>query len=399
MNDIQLNTEQQKAHDLAVDFANSNHAQHHLLTIGGYAGVGKTTVTGEIIRTLKQDGKAIAMCTLAGKASTILKRKTGDVLGERDFCGTICKLIYNLVRADKDERGRPDLEFERHMNHLDYDLIVIDEASMVNHEYFDDLADHGIPILAIGDHGQLPPIPPKGWDKKNPGQVYSFNLMKNPDIKLETILRQASDNPIVKISQMARETGNIPVGMYGPHCVKTTDSAFLHKFPFGSADSQMLCANNKTRCGTNAFARFKLGIQSDLPVAGEPVICLANNAKANLFNGMIGNIESIEYNCRTEEGYPCYRVSIIFEGGMPWRGNIHPGSFGSAYGDRMENKPFDLEFFDWSYCITTHKFQGSESSFVLVREERLWKQTDDNWRRWLYTAVTRAKDKLIIFKD
>lgn len=49
----------------------------------------------------------------------------------------------------------------------------------------------------------------------------------------------------------------------------------------------------------------------------------------------------------------------------------------------------------WGYALTVHKSQGSESPRVVVIEERL-RCTDDDWRRWLYTAVTRSSGQLVI---
>ena len=54
------------------------------------------------------------------------------------------------------------------------------------------------------------------------------------------------------------------------------------------------------------------------------------------------------------------------------------------------------DFFDFGYALTVHKAQGSQASRVVVFEERFPKMDDDTWRRWLYTAVTRAEEKLFI---
>ncbi len=53
------------------------------------------------------------------------------------------------------------------------------------------------------------------------------------------------------------------------------------------------------------------------------------------------------------------------------------------------------DLFDWGWAITTHKSQGSEWDSVMVLEERL-AGSDENWRRWLYTAFTRAKINLLV---
>ena len=59
---------------------------------------------------------------------------------------------------------------------------------------------------------------------------------------------------------------------------------------------------------------------------------------------------------------------------------------------------YNLDYFDFAYCITTHKAQGSEFKNVLVIEEGDFMFKGDLWARWLYTAVSRAREKLIIYK-
>jgi exodeoxyribonuclease-5 len=54
------------------------------------------------------------------------------------------------------------------------------------------------------------------------------------------------------------------------------------------------------------------------------------------------------------------------------------------------------ERFDFGYALTVHKAQGSQADTVLLFEERFQKMSDDDWKRWLYTAVTRAKKRLYI---
>jgi exodeoxyribonuclease V len=57
------------------------------------------------------------------------------------------------------------------------------------------------------------------------------------------------------------------------------------------------------------------------------------------------------------------------------------------------------DLFDFGYALTVHKAQGSSADSVLVFEERNKHMNDDDWRRWLYTAVTRAERRLIIIGD
>ena len=54
------------------------------------------------------------------------------------------------------------------------------------------------------------------------------------------------------------------------------------------------------------------------------------------------------------------------------------------------------DLFDFGYALTVHKAQGSQARRVILFEERFSKMDDEQWRRWLYTAVTRAEEELYI---
>jgi exodeoxyribonuclease-5 len=56
----------------------------------------------------------------------------------------------------------------------------------------------------------------------------------------------------------------------------------------------------------------------------------------------------------------------------------------------------DGDLFDYGYALTVHKAQGSQAKRVILFEERFSKMDSDGWKKWLYTAVTRAAEELII---
>lgn len=360
MDKLELNKIQQSAHDHIIDWFKSG---NNLLTLGGYAGTGKTTLIGLTIDDLKQE-KAIrvAFCAYTGKAATVLKSKLNMM--SDDYCGTIHGLIYQMTGKF---RGQP--VFERR-DSIDYDLIVIDEASMIDSKIFNDLQSYGIPVFAVGDHGQLPPI--------NGG----LNLMENPEIKLEQIMRQEENHPIIKLATMARESVKIPCGEYGEGVIKIADRTKLRNFL--SPDTIVLAAMNKTRININSYVRNFYGINSNDPVGGEPIICLKNNRMVGIYNGNISTLLSI----KNERKY--YSI----ETDLPYSGITLKEQFGSKYICDVEG----VDLFDWAYCITTHKAQGSEFDNVILIEERMPKMDDDNWRRWLYTGITRAKKCLTIIQ-
>jgi len=59
----------------------------------------------------------------------------------------------------------------------------------------------------------------------------------------------------------------------------------------------------------------------------------------------------------------------------------------------------EIDVFDFAYAISVHRSQGSEWDKIILFEERNQYQNDDDWRRWLYTAVTRAKKKIVIITN
>ena len=153
---MSLTNEQQIAHDRVLDWYRSSLSPHApIFTLGGYAGTGKTYTISQISKTIKEHGLKIAFLTFTGKASTVLNKKIQDILTEDDYCGTIHGLLYHL--EGKNEKTK-ELYFEKKDKDLEYDIIILDEASMVNQKILDDLKSFHIPILAVGDHGQLPPV-------------------------------------------------------------------------------------------------------------------------------------------------------------------------------------------------------------------------------------------------
>lgn len=374
---MELTADQKRIHDSIVDFSKSN---QDLMTFGGWAGCGKTTTIAETAKTLKNEGMALAFCALGGKASNVLRGKLNGSLTDDDYCGTIHKLIYDFRGKFNLNNGREQLVFERKEDfNIDHGLIILDEASMVNRVVFEDLSSLGVKILAVGDHGQLPPVP----HYKMPND--DFNLMEDPDVKLEKIIRQEEGNSIIEISRIVRETGRIPK-WDDEHVVSSVDSGLSRKDNYLDPQSVIICGRNSTRVNINQYAREKHGFNPSIPVDGDLVICLSNNYNKWIFNGDIGIVKNpVKTNHRI--------VNFDFHVyGRVVNVNAVIDQFNNE-GTRIEIDFKSEELFDYAYAITCHKFQGSESREVIVRDEPIGK-TDDMRRRWRYTAVTRARERL-----
>jgi exodeoxyribonuclease V len=386
---VSLSDDQKKALEDLLYWYRHDKAQMQYVTLGGYAGTGKTTLIAQLRNHLEREKPSLSVgfASYTGKASQVLqaKLKSENALRKQDSVGTIHSLIYSPIMNDKSE-----IVGWKTKDKVSKDLIIVDEASMIDRQIWENLLSYRIPIILVGDHGQLPPI----------GDT--FNLMAKPNLLLTEIHRQAKNNPIIAVSIQARTLGEIKVGRYGQAVVKysrnepETNEAMEEQLTRYNADTLVLCGYNTTRRRLNNYIRTALGYDSPAPVSGDRVICLRNNHKAGIFNGQLGTVSRIE-----SKSSQWYAADIVMDGdGMPYHGFISVDQFGSdtalQYTPRR-NEIVKGDLFDFGYVTTVHKSQGSQARRVILFEERFAKMDDDQWRRWLYTAVTRAQEELYIF--
>lgn len=135
-----------------------------------------------------------------------------------------------------------------------------------------DLLSFGRPVLAIGDPGQLPPI----------GETNGFFTAEVADVKLNTIHRQAEDDPILHLATLARKGKRLPVGDLGSCRVLGKEASF-HRYELEF--DQILTYSNVMRRYVNQRRRFADDRKTCLPEPGERLICLRNNAGTGVFNG------------------------------------------------------------------------------------------------------------------
>jgi exodeoxyribonuclease-5 len=385
---IDLSSDQEKALQNLLDWYHSENKNSYI-TLGGYAGTGKTTLISVLRHKLNEQKikLRVAFCAYTGKASRVLRIKLieSKAMFDQDFIGTIHSLIYSPVVDEKTE----EIIGWKKKEELEADLIIIDEASMVDSIIWKDLLSYNVRIIAVGDHGQLPPI--RG----------TFNLMENPILKLEEIHRQERENPIINLSIMARVEGKIPFGKFGNNIYKLNNNEVESQDRIAELlqnynnNTLVLCGYNKTRIKLNNFIRGSFDFQSPFPQTNDRVICLRNNHLKKIYNGMIGTVCKIK-----EKNENWYKTEIDMDGEeKKYIGNIFSKQFNQIQGvnftqDRRLTKEGDL--FDFGYALTVHKAQGSQAKRVILFEERFSKMDDDQWRRWLYTGVTRAEEELFI---
>ena len=369
-------------------------------TLGGFAGTGKTTliaVFAEVLHT-KKDDFSIAFVSFTGKAAHVLRQTLSrqGPLAPGDRVSTIHSLMYEA----KESENNGSITWRRKKK-LDFDLIVVDEASMVTRDLWEDLMAYGIPILAVGDHGQLPPI----------GEA--FNLMSAPELRLERIHRQAAQSPIIQLSAQIRETGEIPYGVFGPGVIKLKKDEAQDQIELSlrqaPLETMVLCGFNTTRHRLNQWSRSLHGHESAHPEPGDWVMCLKNMHKDKVYNGMLGQLQSSQWHApyvyqaevsivdRTKilSGYFSFPPEVVSD---QRQGDEEFAQVATEEKKLSVKKLKELGVvpFDYGYVFTVHKAQGSQAPKVLLFEERSKHMDDETWRRWLYTAVTRAEEELVV---
>jgi exodeoxyribonuclease-5 len=368
--------------------------------LAGFAGTGKTTLAKHLASTVNgpvyfaaYTGKAAHVLTKSGatNVSTIHKliytpkdksqQRLKDLQAERarllthdPVPTTLVEKVEAAITAEKTNLARPMFQLNTESPLFEAALLVVDEYSMIDEQMGADLLSFGCPILALGDPGQLPPV----------GGTPFFK--GKPDILLTEIHRQAQDNPIIWMSKEVREGRALRPGDYGNSRV----------IPYGLlpreelrdivlSTDQLLVGRNATRISSNSRARELLGRANALPQEGDKLVCLRNNHEVGLLNGQL-------WKARRDSVFDGDYVIMDIEGedGVKIEVSAHPHYFHGNKPEYWERK--DAEEFDYGYALTVHKSQGSQWNNVLLFDE--WYGKDR--KEWLYTAITRAAERIDI---
>lgn len=389
-----------------------------LFKLFGYAGTGKTTLAKQIAQDV---GGFVMFGAYTGKAAYVLKQKgcgnaqtihsmiyhTGDKSKERllELKSKLAQLVKKLhdesgdavkvganpellklkrrIAKEEEELSKPFFMLNFDSSIKDANLVIIDECSMVGKQMGQDLLSFGVPILVLGDPAQLPPVGDGG-----------FFTNGKPHHMLTEIHRQAEDNPIIRIATKIRKgKGLLPLGSYGQSQILSKGDITPE---LAQAADQILVGRNKTRRVVNRRIRELRGQEDNLPVDGDKLVCLRNNYDLGLLNGSLWRVDRTEAHSKEyvdlllsnydfpKEFEPVDTIAhaCIFHGlklTVPW----------------WDRKLADE--FDYGYALTCHKAQGSQWENVFVFNEG--GAFGENADRWLYTAVTRASEKVTIVRD
>ncbi len=350
-----------------------------VMVITGGPGVGKTTIVRGLLEIFAAKGQKCALCAPTGRAAKRLQESTG-----RD-----ARTIHRLLEFEPQGNG-----FNRNSgNPLDVDLLVVDEASMVDISLMDNLLRALPPracLVLVGDVDQLPSV--------GPGTVLRDLIESKtiPVVRLTEIFRQASQSWIVRAAH-AVQSGEMPasapagqgdfyfVAAEEPDAVidavlKLIRERIPARFGFDPVrDVQVLTPMNRSVLGSRNL-NVKLQEILNPPVGGpsverfgwvfrkgDKVLQTVNNYKKEVFNGDIGSIAKIDM---VEQ-----ELTVEFD---------------------ARNVTYDFDELDelsLAYAMTIHKSQGSEYPAVVLpvhTQHYIMLQ-----RNLLYTGITRGR-KLVV---
>jgi exodeoxyribonuclease V alpha subunit len=350
------------------------------LVITGGPGVGKTTIVNSILKILAAKGVRLLLCAPTGRAA---KRMT-------EATGVEAKTIHRLLEVDPKGGG-----FKRNAdNPLECDLLVVDEASMVDvmlMQAFVKAIPDDAALLIVGDIDQLPSV--------GPGQVLADIIGSGavPVVRLTEVFRQAAASRIImsahRINRGSMPDLTAPSGDSDFYFVPAEDpetavqrilELVKTRIPkrFGMnpiRDIQVLCPMNRGGVGARSL---NIELQTALNPAGErkverfgwtfapgdKVMQIENDYDKEVYNGDIGYIDDVD----SEAG----ELKANFDGRSVTYG------FG------------ELDTLVPAYAATIHKSQGSEYPAVIIPV--LTQHYAMLQRNLLYTGVTRGKRLVVI---
>ena len=391
-----LTAKQEQGLKIAIERYN-NHEPYTV--IAGYAGVGKSTLIRFIIAELNLPREQVAYIAYTGKAAQVLRNKGCP------NAMTAHRLLYKSHPRDDGTFIHIPVD-----TLAPYKLIVVDEISMLPKRMWEQLLYYHVHVIALGDPGQLPPV-----------AAENNGALEHPHVFLDEVMRQAAESEIIQLTMDIR-AGN-PLKYNLGNEVRVVSREELLKPGFLFWGDQIICGKNDTRRYINHKMResYWKDQYQDEPIVGDKLICLRNDWEVinetsdALVNGLTGTLVNIRYAETGAEINPWMeRTPIIdfqpdIEGTAAFYGieadykllMTGETTVTRGYNSNWKKIPkaYHPHEFDYGYAITCHKSQGSEFDKVIVLEEFLKSESREDHIRWLYTAATRASQKLIIVKN
>ena len=419
----------------------------------GYAGTGKTTIVGNLVKLLWHTKMKASLLAPTGRAAKVMA----------SYANTTAYTIHKKIYFPRKNKAG-GIEFVKGPNKHKNTLFIVDEASMIpdtqadsklfsNGSLLQDLLDyvsdgHNCKLLLVGDTAQLPPV------KLELSPALDEEVLKRrfgkdvTVIELNEVVRQAENSGVlVNATYMRNHLLNenyedFKFNLHGyEDIVRLVDGyeiqeaidASYHKE--GKEESVFIVRANKRANLYNEQIRSKILFLENELAAGDFMMVVKNNyfwLKPNSEAGFIANGDILEileiFEFKKLYGFSFARVrvkmvdyprqrpfetvllldtikattpSLSYEDGNRLYQEVQKDYAQEKSNYRkflaVKNNPyFNALQVKFSYAITCHKSQGGQWNTVFVEQPYAPNGVDREFMRWLYTAVTRAREKLYL---
>lgn len=358
----ELTSEQNQALKYAIE--------NRLSLLNGGPGTGKSFTVSYIANYLANNNKTVCVASLTARVA----QKMENVIENNNVK---CMTVHKLLNLN---------EFKKYniINDIDYDYVIIEEASMININLFKYILTHlssNTHLILVGDYNQLPPV--------GSGQIFR-DLCKSKNIKKATltkIFRQAKDNSIINNSYaiLKGKTFDDLKTDKNFYLIDTKDTnmatagitiidKFLQQRNLNIEDVTILASTKSLASSINFKIQEKYNINSNVDgcvfKVDDKVMQTINNNQKEVYNGNIGIVKEIVDDSKG-------RKNIVVD----------------FNGKRIVYNKAGQKELCLAYCYTVHKSQGTESNNVVVLVDENEKLLN---RNMIYTAITRAKETCVI---
>lgn len=424
----------------------------------GYAGTGKTSIIGTLVKNLWQIKMSFVQMAPTGRAAKVIS----------SYSDSPAQTIHRKIYLPKKERGGA-ISFSLQRNKHRNTLFIVDEASMIpdtktdsklfeNGSLLDDLmhyvySGHNCKLILIGDNAQLPPVK---LDISPALDAQTLSMQFNKEVigvELDEVMRQAETSGILKNATTIREFLND--GLYEDfrfdlngqdEVVRLVDGyeimdAITDSYSaYGNEGTVIILRSNKRANMYNQQIRQRILFKEEEVSPGDYLMVVKNNyfwldAKSDA--GFIANGDIIQileiYSIKELYGFRFAEVNVQmtdypnlqpFETvlildtlttntpSLPYEDSnrLYQEVMKDYVDEPSKYKKFlkvkNNTFFNalqvkFSYAVTCHKSQGGQWETIFVEQPYLPNGMDKDYLRWLYTAVTRARKRLYLigFKE
>ena len=429
-----------------------------IYVLKGYAGTGKTTVIGTIVKNLWKIKMSSVQLAPTGRAAKVIS----------NYSDKPAHTIHRIIYYPKKQSGG-GVSFTLQRNKHRNTIFIVDEASMIsdnatesklfeNGSLLDDLMSYvysgtNCKLLLIGDQAQLPPVKmdiSPALDERNLELQFNKNVK---GIELDEVMRQAETSGILRNATRIREFLNDELYedfrfdlnnqddvvrlLDGNEIMDALSDSYQQ---YGNEGTAIIVRSNKRANLYNQQIRSRILFKEEEVSAGDYFMVVKNNyfwLDAKSEAGFIANGDIVEileifsikelYGFRFAEvkiqmtDYPNlapFETVLLLDTLTSETPSLSYEESNQLYQEVMKdyadetskykkfmkvknNKFFNALQVKFSYAITCHKSQGGQWETIMVEQPYLPNGMDKDYLRWLYTAITRARKKLYLigFKD